>query len=77
MGKLLNKPTLKKAGKEEDDNKKKEIEEMQKMLNNIKIQNKEPEMEIVEKGEDKKEEDKKDEKKIELPPQTPPTLMSC
>ena len=77
MGKLLNKPTLKKAGKEEDDNKKKEIEEMQKMLNNIKIQNKEPEMEIVEKGEDKKEEDKKDELKIELPPQTPPTLMSC
>ena len=43
MGKLLNKPTLKKISNNDNDNdnKKKEIEEMQKMVNNIKIQNKE------------------------------------
>ena len=69
MGKLLNKPTLKKASS--GDNKKKEIEEMQKMVNNIKIQNKD-----LEKEEEKKEEEeeKKEEPKIELPP---PTLISC
>ena len=50
MGKLLNKPTLKKASS--GDNKKKEIEEMQKMVNNIKIQNKD-----LEKEEEKKEEE--------------------
>ena len=45
MGKLLNKPTLKKISNNDNDNdnKKKEIEEMQKMVNNIKIQNKEEE----------------------------------
>ena len=69
MGKLLNKPTLKKASNPSDDNKKKEIEEMQKMLNNIKIQKVETEEEKKE-----EEEEKKEEPKIELPP---PTLMSC
>ena len=69
MGKLLNKPTLKKASG--TDNKKKEIEEMQKMVNNIKIQNIDNEKE-EEKKED--EEEKKEEPKIELPP---PTLMTC
>ena len=82
MGKLLNKPTLKKASNP-DDNKNNEIEEMKKMLNNIKIQEKEPkpeaeikEVEEVKVIEDKKEE-KKDEIKIEQPPQAKPTLLSC
>lgn len=76
MGKLLNKPTLKKAN-QTNETKKKEIEEMQEMLNNIKIQNKEDnEKEENENGkeEEKKEEEVKEEKKIELPP---PTLLTC
>ena len=74
MGKLLNKPTLKKISNNDNDNdnKKKEIEEMQKMVNNIKIQNKEEEKEEEQKEE--KEEEKKEEIKVEI---NPPTLMSC
>lgn len=49
MGKLLDKPTLKKASNPEDDKKHDEIEEMKKMLNNIKIQEKEPKPEAEKK----------------------------
>jgi len=83
MGKLLNKPTLKKASNPGDDKKHDEIEEMKKMLNNIKIQEKEPkpeaekEVEEVKIIEEKKDEEKKDEIKIEQAPQVQPTLMSC
>ena len=83
MGKLFNKPTLKKANAG-DDNKKKEIEEMQKMVNNIKIQNKDNENEENDKENEKeenkeeieepKEEEPKEEIKVELPP---PTLSTC
>jgi hypothetical protein len=83
MGKLLNKPTLKKASNSGDDKKHDEIEEMKKMLNNIKIQEKEPkpeaekkEVEEVKIVEEKKDEEKK-EIKIEQAPQAQPTLMSC
>jgi len=81
MGKLLNKPTLKKASNP-DDKKNDEIEEMKKMLNNIRIQEPKPEaekkeVEEVKVSEEKKEEEKKDEIKIEQPLQTKPTLMSC
>ena len=83
MGKLFNKPTLKKASNPEDDKKHDEIEEMKKMLNNIKIQEKEPkpeaekkEVEEVKIVEEKKDEEKK-EIKIEQAPQAQPTLMSC
>ena len=84
MGKLLNKPTLKKASNPGDDKKHDEIEEMKKMLNNIKIREKEPkpeaekkEVEEVKIVEEKKDEEKKDEIKIEQAPQVQPTLMSC
>ena len=83
MGKLFNKPTLKKANAG-DDNKKKEIEEMQKIVNNIKIQNKDNENEENDKENEKeenkeeieepKEEESKEEIKVELPP---PTLSTC
>jgi hypothetical protein len=75
MGKLLNKPTLKKASNPDDEKKKKEIEEMQKMVNNIKIQNKDEELE---KEKDLKEnlEEKKEEIKVEIKI-IPPTFMSC
>ena len=87
MGKLFNKPTLKKASG--IDNKKKEIEEMQKMVNNIKIQNKDENEKEEKKDEEKKEEEYKEEEhkeeenkeeetkeeiKIETPP---PTLLTC
>lgn len=76
MGKLLNKPTLKKASNPDDEKKKKEIEEMKKMLNNIKIQNKDEETE--KKDNDVKEnlEEKKEEIKVEVKV-IPPTLISC
>ena len=86
MGKLLNKPTLKKASG--IDNKKKEIEEMQKMVNNIKIQNKdenekeekkdEEKNEDEHKEEENKEEEIKEEEKEEIKIETPPpTLLTC
>jgi hypothetical protein len=73
MGKLTNKPTLKKASATaSDNNKKKEIEEMQKIVNNITIKNKEEEPEKEKEALEEKEE-KKEEPKIE----PPPTLMTC
>ena len=83
MGKLTNKPSLKKASNSHnDENKKKEIEEMQKMVNNIKIQNKdtEAEKEKEEKKEEVDEEKKEEEDKYEIKEEVeiiPPTLMSC
>ena len=62
MGRLANKPSLKK-----NPNKKKE-EEMQKMVNNIKIEDKDLTAELY------NEEEVKEEKKEEI---IPPTLMSC
>ena len=60
MGRLNNKPSLKKHSI-----KKKDIEEMQKMVNNIKIENKE---------DIKEEEEKIEEIKVEI---LPPTLDTC
>ena len=84
MGKLLNKLTLKKASNPKDDKKNDEIEEMKRILNNIKIQEKEPktedekkEVEEVKVLEIKNEGEKKDEIKIEHSPPVSPTLMSC
>ena len=82
----MNKPTLKKASG--IDNKKKEIEEMQKMVNNIKIQNKdenekeekkdEEKNEDEHKEEENKEEEIKEEEKEEIKIETPPpTLLTC
>ena len=81
MGKLTNKPSLKKtSNSHNDENKKKEIEEMQKMVNNIKIQNKDSEIENEkekkEEEEKKEVEEEKDEIKVEVEI-IPPTLMSC
>ena len=69
MGKLSNKPSLKKISNT-DNNKKKEIEEIQKMVNNIKIENKNDEKE----EEHKDELEEKKEEPVEI---IPPTLMSC
>jgi hypothetical protein len=83
MGKLLNKPTLKKASNPEEDKKHDEIEEMKRILNNIKIQEKpkpeveKKEVEEVNVVEVKNEEEKKDEIKIEQSSQVEPTLMGC
>ena len=90
MGKLLNKPTLKKpSATTSDNNKKKEkekakaTEEMQKMFNNIKIESKEEPEKEKEKEEEKKEEIKSEikeeiEEKKEEPKieLPPPTLMT-
>ena len=62
MGKLRNKPTLKKASgsNDNDNNKKKEIQEMQQLVNNIKIQNKNDEKD------EKNEKEKQNEKENEI-----------